>query len=217
MRSRLATLVMGLLLLPVLSGCNTRTDAEGLARESTVDTAGDQHAETTMPVPRDGADLIGAALPSGLERGLDASGNAPRVTLYRWWTDKCPFCVASLPAIEELRLAFADRGLETIAVFHPKPPIRSGEIPLASIREAAAARGYHGRVATDLDWNLLRELWLDSGTRRATSASFLCDQNGIVRFVHPGPELHRSADTQHELCDADYRALEQAIETLLAE
>ena len=125
--------------------------------------------------------------------------------------------MASLPAIEELRLAYADRGLETIAVFHPKPPITSAEIPLATIREAAAARGYHGRVTTDLNWNLLKELWLETGSRSATSASFLCDQNGIVRFVHPGPELHRSSDPQHELCDADFRALEQAIEMLLAE
>jgi len=209
---------MGLLpLLPVLSGCNTRTDAEDLTPASAADTGGTPLAESTIPVPRAGADLIGAALPSGLERGLGSYGSAPRVTLYRWWTDKCPFCVASLPAIEELRLAFADRGLETIAVFHPKPPIASGEIPLASIREAAAARGYHGRVASDLDWKLLDELWLSTGSRSATSASFLCDQSGTVRFVHPGPELHRSDEAQHALCDADFRALEQAIEILLAE
>ena len=55
-----------------------------------VDTDGDPSTELAMPAPRAGADLLGTALPIGLERGLDASGSAPRVTLYRWWTDKCP-------------------------------------------------------------------------------------------------------------------------------
>ena len=190
------------------------------ARGAELQSAVAEGTSTPLPRPRDGVDVLGARLPNGVDRALDESGDPPRATLYRWWTDRCPFCVASLPAIEELRLAYADRGLETVAVFHPKPPIDPatlGEVPLATLREVAAARGYHGRVAADMDWSHLRELWLDSGARRATSASFLVDEEGVVRFVHPGPEVHRSADPDHELCNSDFEALEQAIEALLAQ
>lgn len=216
MDSRLAIVGLGLMsLAPGLTGCGAETGTQ--APDPAAAAAVTRGAESVMPAPRAGADRLGAELPRGLDRGLDSSGRAPRATLHRWWTDRCPYCVASLPAIEELRLAFADRGLETIAVFHPKPPMRPGEVPLETIREVAAARGYHGRVASDLDWSLLRALWLDTGSRGATSASFLSDADGVVRFVHPGPELHRSTDPDHELCNADFGALEQAIEALLSQ
>ena len=87
------------------------------------------------------------------------------------------------------------------------------------MRTAAVERGYTGPVAVDPDWAAVRELWLEAGERtpRATSASLLVDRDGIIRHVHPGPEFHPSDDPAHADCDADHRALVQAIETLLGD
>lgn len=136
------------------------------------------------------------------------------VTLVRWWTDGCPFCERSLPAIESLRREHAGAGFETLAVYHPKPArhVEDGEV-----REMAARIGYHGALSIDERWESLKQIWLDTGEREATSVSFLLDREGRVRFVHPGPELHPSSDPEHAACDADYRRLAAAIRALLAE
>ena len=38
------------------------------------------------------------------------------------------------------------------------------------------------------------------------------DRDGVIRHVHPGPEFPPSDDPAHASCDADYRALERALE-----
>jgi len=131
-----------------------------------------------------------------------------RATLIRFWTDTCPFCEASLPAIESLRKEFGSRGLRTIGIYHPKPP---RTVTDAHVTEAAAHLGYHGPLAVDEQWAALQRMWLSGGGRRATSASLLLDESGVVRFVHPGPEFHPSDDPEHTGCDNDYRALREAI------
>ena len=135
-------------------------------------------------------------------------------TLIRFWTDTCPFCEASLPAVEALRVDLGPGGLQTVGVYHPKPP---RAVEDARVVEAAADRGYHGPLAVDADWAKLRALWLDGGGRRATSVSFLLDRRGVVRFVHPGPEFHASDDPAHAACARDEAALRAAVEHVLAE
>ena len=207
---------MRVVLIPALAAlliaCTARIESE---TPPTIDS--EQAVSVTMPIPRAGADRIGAPLPSAIELSPADSSAAPRATLLRWWTDTCPFCVASLPALEQLRITYADRGLQTIAVYHPKPARASGSVDIEEVRADALERGYSGRLLIDAEWNSLRELWLSTGKRSATSASFLCDANGVVRFVHPGPEFHRSDDSEHALCDDDFRALEEAIEFLLTD
>lgn len=168
----------------------------------------------TLPAPRAGGDVLGARIPvERLEDGSPWDEPAP-ATLLRWWTDTCPWCEASLPALEELRARFEPRGLRTVAVYHPKPP---RAVAADAVRDLAAERGYRGPLARDLHWDVLREFWLDTGPRPATSASFLLDGTGRIRFVHPGPVFFPSDDPEHGREDADFADLVRAVEALLEE
>jgi len=214
-RSRLAST---LLLLACCSGPVTEPDPP--RAEPAAPAADPVGAAPAMPRPRAGADCLGARFPwarlawSDVAAPVpDAEEGGPRATLVRFWTDTCPYCVASLPALDELRRRFGPRGLATLAVHHPKPP---RPVERDAVRGAARARRYHGPLAADPDWTALRALWLSTGSRTATSASFLLDAAGRVRFVHPGPEFHRSTDAEHARCQRDFDELVRAIEALLA-
>jgi len=111
-----------------------------------------------------------------------------------------------------MRTELGVRGLQVVAVYHPKPPRAVDEETVAA---AATERGYHGPLAIDADWASLRAIWLDTGRRAATSASFLLDGDGVVRFVHPGPEFHPSDDPEHASCDRDDHDLRRAVIHLL--
>ncbi len=206
--------------MPLIRAALLAVIALGCSSDPVPPTEASERPET-FPVPRSGADRLGAHFPEQAlgawpEAPLALSGDsAARATLVRWWTDTCPFCEASLPALEELAREYGPRGLATVGVYHPKPP-RPTVAPAEALR-AARERGYSGPVAIDADWRALSELWLDTGSRNATSASFLLDSEGVVRFVHAGPEFHRSEEAEHAQCDEDYRALARAVEALLAE
>jgi len=187
----------------------------------------------TLPADRGGQDLIGTRLSNvefdrWIRRNVADGGTVPapsdgggaspvddepKATLYRWWTDNCPHCEASLPAIERLRRKYEDDGLRVVAVYHPKPP-RSVEDD--AIAAAADERGYHGAVALDRNWSALRRFYLSTGRRKATSASFLIDSDSRVRFVHPGPVFFQSDEPQFTQQNDDYRLIEQAIRRLLS-
>lgn len=148
---------------------------------------------------------IGAPVP------LRGEGAAP-ATIVRWWTDGCPYCKASLPALEALRRELGPRGLRVVGVYHPKPP-RSVHAEVAV--ETARSLGFEGPLAVDADWEVLRHFWLATGERDATSVTFLLDADGVVRWVHPGPQLFPSDEEQYAQEDADYRDLRAAVEGLL--
>ena len=173
-----------------------------------------------FPQSRAGMDLIGQSILADLDVRwpdaplLEAGTPGPPATLVRFWTDTCPFCRASLPALEELRKEFLPRGFRTLGVYHPKPPRPSTD---ADVRSAAEELGYHGPLAIDEQWSALKAIWLESGRRSATSFSILLDGAGRVRFVHPGPEFHPSTDADHALCNSDFSDLRLAIEQLLVE
>jgi peroxiredoxin len=62
-------------------------------------------------------------------------------------------------------------------------------------------------LAIDPDWETLRRYWLDGRTDAWTSVSFLIDQEGIIRYVHPGgsysPEEAQEIETAiQELLDS---------------
>lgn len=189
-----------------------------------------RRAIETLPASRGGQDLLGLPFPvlefdgwidpeadaarselSAHAHAADAGAPAP-VTLYRWWTDTCPFCESSLPALETLRSSYARRGLRIVCVYHPKP---ARPVDPEVVRRAARERGFTGTLALDSDWSALSRLYLSTGVRDATSASFLVDAEGVIRFVHPGPVYHPSADPRDAQADADFRLLEQAVSTLL--
>src|SRR5690349_5875123 len=64
---------------------------------------------TTLPANRGGQDLVGKDMPRlEFARWVNPPENKPvdtagSVVLYRWWTNSCPFCAATLPALEGLR------------------------------------------------------------------------------------------------------------------
>jgi thiol-disulfide isomerase/thioredoxin len=176
----------------------------------------------TLPASRGGQDIVGSTLPPlTFDRWLrDTSDakkpnepNAPRVTLYRWWTDGCPFCERTLPAIESLRNKYEKQGLRVVAVFHTKPP---GPLKDETILKAADRIGYAGPIAVDPEWAVLKKVYLDRSDRRATSVSLLVDEKAVIRFVHPGVQFFPSDDPQCAQEDADFKLLERAIVTLLA-
>jgi hypothetical protein len=176
-------------------------------------------APAAVPRSRGGADLVGTRLPRlQLDHWLNTDGNRPvptgSVTLYRWWTDTCPFCAASLPAVERLRQRYGPQGLQVVGVYHPKPPRMVKD---DAVLAAARRIGYTGPVVVDPLWTELRRLWLSTGDRDATSVSMLVDREGIIRYVHPGPDFFPSNDPADARQDADYRDVERAIQALLAE
>ena len=169
----------------------------------------------TLPKSRGGQDIIGT---KWAKLNFDASIKAPekttpaKATLYRWWTNGCPWCEASLPAIEAWRKKYEKQGLRTVAVYHPKPPRQ--ETPEA-ILAMAEKLGYHGEVAVDLDWSELKQAYLSKSDGKATSVTILVDEDGVVRFVHPGPVFFPSDDSEDARENADHALLEQAIRSVL--
>ena len=171
-----------------------------------------------LPESRGGQDRIGTRFPAvefdawWSDEAHGGSHITGTVTLYRWWTDGCRFCETSLPAIETLRRKYADRGLTAVAVYHPK-----SRQPLTddAIRDGARARGFLGFVAEDRDWSELRRSYLDWGERRATSVTIIVDRDGVVRFVHPGPEFYPSEAHGSVLANSDFEAVDRALEALL--
>jgi thiol-disulfide isomerase/thioredoxin len=145
---------------------------------------------------------------------VDPQPAEPAVTLYRWWTDSCPYCRASLPAVEILRRKYGPKGLRIVGVYHPKPPRAVDD---DQVRAAARRFGYGGLLAVDEDWSALDQVYLSTGNRRATSVSFLVDADGIIRFVHPGPVFFPSDDPDLAVENDDYQKLNSAIKSLLHE
>ena len=172
----------------------------------------------TLPESRGGQDLVTTVLPPlEFDRWLGTSDGKPlntagEVTLYRWWTDGCAHCEKTLPAVEKLRTKYGPQGLRVVAVYHPKPPRDVNE---ADVMAAAKTFGYEGVLAIDQDWSELRKFYLSTGKRSATSASFVVDRKGVIRFVHPGPRFYPSDDPADAQEDADYRLVEQAVNVLL--
>jgi thiol-disulfide isomerase/thioredoxin len=209
--------------------------AEGLMRELLRQPApaapGPGPPIETLPAQRGGQDRVGARLGRlDWDRVLEPAGSAapvpvpapapvpvpgpapPRATLYRWWTDACPYCEATLPALEALRRRYQAHGLRVVAAYHPKPP---RPVDDDFVRAAAARLGFHGALAVDEDWSVLRQEYLRFAERSATSISLLVDGDGVIQFVHPGPVFFPSADPAHARENEDHRLLEQAIRALL--
>ena len=137
-----------------------------------------------------------------------------KVVLIRWWTDGCPFCAATAPALRELDRKYSSRGLKVIGIFHPKP---AGDWSAERMRAAADQKGFTFPVALDGDWSALLRWWPDPEKRGWTSVSFVIDKNGIIRYVHPGGEFHEAANREHARCQRDYKEIEHAIVRLLNE
>ena len=135
-----------------------------------------------------------------------------RVVLVRFWTDTCPYCQRTAPALCQLDAEFAGRGLVVIGLHHPKP--RGSPRTPAEVEMAARAWGMDFRIGLDGSWATLDDWWLAAHDREATSSSFLIDRRGTIRLVHPGPEFTPTGDPHSR---RDYAEIHAAIAALLAE
>jgi len=172
--------------------------------------------QARIPKSRGGQDMLGKPLALTRIPWLTKDGKPVKtrgkVTLVRWWTDTCPACARSLPAIEKLRKEFGPRGFQTIAIYHAKPP---RDFKNEDVVKTARKLGYHGALAADPDWDLLYELYLGGAKRSATSVTFVLDRTGVVRFVHPGPVFGPSDKPGESRINQDYEDIRSAIAALL--
>ena len=165
-----------------------------------------------------GEDRLGVPAPRlGLEHWLNSpplemDALRGKVVLIRWWTDDCPYCAATGPALKHLDAKYGARGLRVIGVFHPKP---AGDWSVERMRVATQQKNFTFPVALDAGWAALNRWWPDLEKRGWTSVSFVVDKRGIIRYVHPGGEFHEASDRDHARCDRDYKDVEQTIERLL--
>jgi len=147
---------------------------------------------------------------------LEIAALRGKVVLIRWWTDGCPYCEASAPALRTFDRKYRDQGLVVIGVFHPKPP---GDPSVERMTRAAERFHFTFPIALDTDWKALNRWWLDGWPQAWTSVSFLIDRQGIIRYVHPGGEYHEGPGgdqmSDHSACHSDYRQLERSIVQLL--
>jgi len=167
-----------------------------------------------------GEDRVGVHAPRlGLQHWLNSppmeiDALRGKVVLIRWWTEGCPYCAATAPALKHLDAKYRPQGFQVIGIFHPKP---AGDWSVERMRLAAQQKGFSFPVALDADWTALNRWWPDLEKRGWTSVSFVVDKRGIIRYVHPGGEFHESGEPDHARCDRDYKDVEQAIERLLKE
>jgi peroxiredoxin len=168
----------------------------------------------------EGQELLGkAAPPLALKnwlnsKPLETSDLRGKVVLLRWWTEGCPYCEATAPALINLERAYGARGLQVMGIFHPKPP---GKWSMEQVRRAAEEKHFKFPIAVDGDWSALKRWWLTQD-RDFTSVSFLVDQEGIIRYIHPGGEFHegqQGGTSTHEACNREIRFIQTEIVKLL--
>lgn len=170
---------------------------------------------------REGADRIGIQAPDFKlqhwvnSQPLEIEDLRGKVVLVRWWTDTCPYCAATAPALRQLQQEYGPRGLEVIGIFHPKP---AGDWSMSRMQKAVTRFQFAFPVALDGDWSALKRWWLDGAQRNYTSVSFIIDKHGVIRYVHPGGEYHEGAGSPgQEMCEADFHEIQRTIAQLLAE
>ncbi|MBI4395121.1 MAG: TlpA family protein disulfide reductase [Candidatus Omnitrophica bacterium] len=163
--------------------------------------------------PTEGSELIGTQ-PSEWtvndwinSEPLELNDLKGKVVLVRFWTGpECPFCRASVPALNEFYEKYHDQGLEVIGLYHHKSPTPSTK---THVQDLVEKYQFKFPVAIDYNWKMLRNWWLDAGDQRWTSVSFLIDKKGIIRHIHPGGQYVKG--------DQDYAQIESKIIELLGE
>ena len=104
------------------------------------------------------------ALPGTLEWITDAAGRPPdidgKVVLIRFWTDTCPFCARSAPALRRLHETYSEKGLLVLGIYHAKPYGREANPYLA--RRKLDQWDWKFPVAIDHRWKFLWGAWLSS-------------------------------------------------------
>lgn len=142
-----------------------------------------------------------------------------RVVLVRWWTETCPYCASSAPALRQLHEEYEDKGLTIVGVFHPKAG-RNDPLDIQRVQRAVETREFTFPIGIDWDWRneTLKEWWLTGPERDFTSVTFILDKAGVIQFIHPGMEYHdTNGSEEHVVCTNDMDRIRAEIERLIAE
>ncbi|MFO7526967.1 MAG: TlpA disulfide reductase family protein [Ignavibacteriaceae bacterium] len=142
-----------------------------------------------------------------------------KVVLVRWWTETCPYCASSAPALRKLHAEYVDKGLTIVGVYHPKAG-RNDPLDIQRVQRAVETREFKFPIGIDWDWRngTLKEWWLTGPERDFTSVTFILDKSGVIQFIHPGMEYHDdNGSEQHAMCVNDMGRIRAAIERLIAE
>jgi peroxiredoxin len=177
-----------------------------------------------QPVPR-GEDaharaLIGQPAPplprltwtDGKARSL--ASLAGQVVVIRNFTQGCPYCEGSLPALDRIHQEWKERGVVVLGVYHPKPPRPA---KLSEAASAGKALGATFPIAVDADWSLVQAWWLRRTPGTWTSITWVLDRTGRLRWIHPGGEYHTGGGPEHARCNADEAELRKTLAALVAE
>ncbi|MEK7468144.1 MAG: redoxin domain-containing protein [Planctomycetota bacterium] len=167
--------------------------------------------------PAEGREMLGTPAPefSGLS---DWTNSEPftlaalrgKAVLVRFWTTGCSLCRHTAPALNDLDRRFRGKGLVVLGIHHPKEPASR---EAAYWRSAAQRYGFTFALAQDQEWATVNSWWLERETKHSfTSATFLVDRSGVIRWLHPGGEFF---DAEGEPGDA-YRSLLTAVEKAVA-
>jgi hypothetical protein len=187
-----------------LAGCGTSADDAPPADLRLLAAAGCQNPMVGEPVGSLAASRLG-------KDGAALDFSTRRLWLLRWWTVDCPFCRASLPDLARLCAQHA-ADLQLVPVFHPKGP---GQFDGQRLRAYLDGLGVTAGLARDDDWRVLDSLRRRGELSLATSITVLVDQQGIVRWVHPGPRLHAASEPQFADAGRAFAELEQVVAALL--
>lgn len=137
-----------------------------------------------------------------------------QVVLVRFWTDSCPYCARSVPAVQKLADEFRDRPVTFVGLYHSKP--RGSERPWETAVDQARRWGVMFPLAYDRNWKTVRSWWLDGNRAAATSASFVIDGDGRIVHIHPGPTFYPSGAPADAEYDRDFHAIRNAIRKALS-
>jgi peroxiredoxin len=153
-----------------------------------LDQSSNQGSTTT-----EGAELIGTPAPEfknlhwlNKNSPLSMQKLKGRVVLIRFWLGDCELCAGSAPALNYLDKKYHDLGLTVIGIHHPKSQeAKKEEFVARNVRKL----GFEFPIAIDNSWSTIDEYWLGKRKRSYTSASFLVDRDGVIRWIHPGGVL----------------------------
>ncbi len=168
---------------------------------------------STTPTTAD--DLLGRQMPNWRVAAwshtppLDLAELRGKVVVVRFWTDTCPYCRASMPALQTLADEFADQPVVFVGLYHEKPQGRADAWPAA--QQIGKDWGITFPIGHDANWSTLNSWWLSTGERAATSSTIVLGKDGKVIHVHPGPVYFPSDDPQHARENRDFVALRDSI------
>lgn len=168
----------------------------------------------------DGRELVGT--PAKPWRFVDWSHSEPlaldqlrgRVVVVRFWTNGCPFCERTLPAIQRLASEFPANDVVFVAAFHAKPKGTGYDAP--AMVKLAEGMGVTFPIAFDPRWQTLDDWYMTGFRRRATSVTFVIGRDGKIAHIHPGPMFFPSDDPASAKENADFTAVRDAIRRALA-